>query len=173
MSKMKRREFLIGGATAAAGLTLFNRNLRAAVAAARQSGKPMLTEGSLNSFISANPVNTPKGHQVLTEAGANLEAFAEKHFTLTAEQRRELATISPEDRKKLADAIEQARSENKLLKVRIVNSRASLEKQRFSEADHSLPMKTTTISIGISIFGKEVGITFTKETKDDPKPKQS
>jgi hypothetical protein len=165
---MKRREFLVGGATAVVGLTCLSRNLRAALAQARLSGKPLLTEGNLNEFIKSNPLSTPKGQQVFAEAGSRLEAFATRHFYLTEEQRRELATISAEDRRKLAGAIEQARKEGKQLKVRIVSGRASLDRQRFSEADHSMPLKTTTIHIGIEIFGKDIGITFSKETKDDP-----
>lgn len=166
---MKRREFLVGGATAVVGLTCLSKNLRAALAQARLSGKPLLTEGNLNELIKSNPLSTPKGQQVFAEAGSNLEAFTARHFYLTEEQRRELATISAEDRRKLAAAIEQARKEGKQLKVRIISSRASLDRHDFSAADHAIPLKTTTIHIGIEVFGKEIGITFTKETKDDNK----
>ena len=170
MSKMKRREFLFVGATAAVGLTCLGKNLKAALAEARLAGKPLLTEANLNAFITANPLSTPKGQQVFAEAGSNLEAFAVRHFYLTPEQRRELATISAEDRRKLAGAIEQARREGKQLRVRITSSsRASLDSQSYSEADHSMPLSKIVIHIGVEIFGKDIGVTFTKEKDDDKK----
>jgi hypothetical protein len=165
MSKMKRREFLAVGATAAVGLSLFNKNVRAALAAARQAGKPMLTERNLNSFVKANPPHTQKGQEVFAEAASNLDGFVEKYFHLTDEQRRELATISPEDRKKLTDTIEQARKEKKPIKFSIVSR--TVGKSRLAHAPYPVPMKSTTISIGVTAFGSFFGVKFTKETTDD------
>ncbi len=167
MSKMKRREFLVVGATAAVGLTCLSKNLKAALKEAQLSGKPLLTEANINALIQANPLSTPKGQQIFAEAGSNLTTFAARHFYLTAEQRSELGTISAEDRRKLAEAIERARSEGKQLKVRIVTARASLETRHYSEADHSMPNSKTIIHIGFEIFGKDIGVTFTKEKTDD------
>lgn len=167
MSKMKRREFLVVSGAAAVGLTCLGTNLKAALAAARLAGKPLLTEANINAFIQANPLSTPKGQQVFAGAASNLSAFATKHFYLTAEQSSELATISAGDRRKLADAIERARNEGMQLKVRIVNNVASLGTERYTEADHSMPLSKIIIHIGIEIFGKDVGVTFTKEKSDD------
>lgn len=171
MSKMKRREFLVGGATGVAGLVFFNKTLRAAVAAARQANKPLLTERSLNAFTKSNSLRTAKGQRVFAEATNNLDAFIETHFHLTDEQRSELATISAEDRQKLIDAIQQAREKKLGLTVKIVGRRLGISSPKAGignrRMSHPVPLKTTTLSIGIRAFGQYIGITITKETKDD------
>lgn len=168
---MKRREFLVVSGAAAVGLTCLGTNLKAALAAARLAGKPLLTEANINAFIEAHPMSAPKGQAVFSEAATNLGAFVNKYFYITAEQRSELATISAADRKKLAQAIERARKEGMQLKVRIVNNAASLDQRHYSEADHSMPLSKIVIHIGVEIFGKDVGVTFTKEKSDDNKSK--
>lgn len=167
MSKMKRREFLVGGATAAVGLTLFSKNIRATLAAARQSGKPVLTANSLNALVKSNPPHTDKGQQIFAEAARDLDGFLDSHFHLTEEQRRELATISAEDRKKLSDVLERARAEKKPIKVTIASRRVGVTDRRMSHALNPEALKSTTISIGVTAFGSFFGIKITKETSDD------
>lgn len=168
MSNMKRREFLVGGATAAFGLTLFSKQIRAAVAAARQTGKPMLTEKNLNAFLKSNQPHTEKGQQVFADATRDLDGFLENRFSLTEEQRRELATISAADRKKLIDTIERARAEKKPINVTIARRTLPVRGSRMAHARVvPEPLRTTTISIGVTAFGSFFGIKITKETTDD------
>src|SRR6266705_3448916 len=126
MSKLKRREFIAGGATAAIGLTCLSKGIRTALAAAQRTGKPLLTEKNLNAFIKANSLRTRKGQGVSAEAIRDLNGFIRNNFHLTEAQGRELASLSAEDKSKLRDAIKDIREKKGSISVRIVPADGSL-----------------------------------------------
>lgn len=161
MTKLKRREFIVGGAGAVAGLTVFSQ-LRATLAAARSTGKPLLTESNLNAFARANPLTTTKGQSVSADAARNLESFISEHFTVTDEQRSELATISRADRQKIADIIQQARSKRGLMRIRIVDETASVGRKQPSSAHHAVPV-ARTITIGTEVAGNTFSVSAIKK----------
>jgi hypothetical protein len=138
MSKMKRREFIVGGATAAVGLTCLSKGIREAIAAAQRTGKPLLTENNLNAFIKANPLRLRKGQDVSAEAIRDLNGFIQRRFHLTEAQSRELASLSAEDKSKLTDAIKDMRAKKGSISVRIVPAGSGAE-QDLREAHHAVP----------------------------------
>jgi hypothetical protein len=150
MSKLKRREFLVGGATAVVGLTLFSKNVRATLSAAQQAGKPLLTEKSLNTFIKANSLRTQKGQSLSAEAARDINGFIQEHFYLTEAQRTELAALSAEDQREIADAIQKAREKKGRISVRITPLRASNagSRQFATEANHPMPMRIKIVATG-------------------------
>src|SRR5207245_8723788 len=138
MSKLKRREFIAGGATAAIGLTCLSKGIRTALAAAQRTGKPLLTEKNLNAFIKANSLRTRKGQDVSAEAIRDLNGFIRNNFHLTEAQGRELASLSAEDKSKLRDAIKDMREKKGSISVRIVSAGGG-EGQELREAHHAVP----------------------------------
>lgn len=166
MSKLKRREFLVGGATAIVGLTYF-KDIKAALAAARRSGKPLLTEKSLNDFIRANPLSKPKGQRLGAEAARDPVSFINKYFSLTKAQAKELASLDEADKTKLKDAIQEARAQKGKITASIISPRASNDRQSIfaAEANHLVPMKIKIdITGGRTDDGWEIKITVSKES---------
>ena len=140
MSKMKRREFIVGGATAAVGLTCLSKGIRAALAAAQKAGKPLLTEKSLNAYIKGNSLRTQRGQSLGAEAIRDLNGFIQGRFHLTEAQSRELASLSAEDKSKLTDAIKDMREKKGSISVRIVPAGRSSQEQDLREAHHAVPV---------------------------------
>jgi len=94
--KMNRRELLgrgLMGAAALAGYSCFG--LKAAMAAAKKNGKPLFSPEALNDLFPAKLNADYK--KLLTEAHSDPQAFVRNHFTLTPDQEKSLAALTPAD----------------------------------------------------------------------------
>jgi predicted sulfurtransferase len=164
MSKVKRREFIVGGAAAVVGLTCLSKDLRAALAQAERMGKPLLTEKNLNGFIKANSLQRQKGQILSSDAVRDLDGFVQKHFYLTEAQRREFASLSVEDKKRITNAIDEARAKKGQVTARFVSARASNANLRLREAHHAMPRTKIEITGGYNNdHGWHVVITVSKD----------
>jgi hypothetical protein len=118
-TKLARRQFLKDGslATATIGLGFFSFGAwRTALAQARQTGKPLLTEQNLNALI---PKDSAAFKRFAGEVKRDLPGFLRGRFTLTAAQESELATLTQADRELIKKAIAVAEEDGALLTVSI------------------------------------------------------
>jgi hypothetical protein len=95
-NKMNRRELLgtaLTGAAVLVGYSCFG--LKDAMAAAKKSGKPLFSPEALNALFPAQPNADYK--RLLTEAQSDPQAFVRNHFTLTSDQEKSLAALTPAD----------------------------------------------------------------------------
>ena len=106
--KLDRRDFI--RTTALLGACFADpRALRAALANARLQGKPLLTQKSLNTFLTdAHKLNAATKKQMATEAKANMAAFLAKHFALTDTQKQVVNGYTAKDKEVLRNAIDTA-----------------------------------------------------------------
>lgn len=113
---LNRRQFLKQTAGIAVVAGLFSPYLLPeALAAARKSGKPLLTPQDFERSI-PQP-GTPEFHQHIAAAKQNLRAYFEQNFYLTQQQRDAIDGLSAADREKLNQALDTA--EKRKLKIRV------------------------------------------------------
>ncbi|MBS1807335.1 MAG: hypothetical protein JST84_03980 [Acidobacteria bacterium] len=116
--KVNRREFVKGGVTTAAiGMSCLKFGLKEALAAARDTGKPILTERNLNSFITKNAANI---QALAAEAKRDLKGFISNRFTLTPAQETFLDSISKEDIEKLNKGLKMIEEKGGTVKIRFI-----------------------------------------------------
>jgi hypothetical protein len=87
--KVSRREFVRSGLSAALIGTCLSQGLEEAMAAARQTGKPLLTEKSLNRLFA----NAVTNKALAAEAAQDVKGFLHKRFTLAELQTKQIALI--------------------------------------------------------------------------------
>lgn len=93
--KMDRRDFMKSGATGAiVGLASLRLGLKEARAQAKQTGKPVLTDRSVNSLFS---IGGSKSSELAAEARRDVRGFVKSRFTLTGAQERQLESLSAEE----------------------------------------------------------------------------
>ena len=91
-NKMDRRKFMNNATGAIIGLSALGLGLKETLAQARLTGKPMLTEESLNGIFSAS--NQRSATSALAEAKQDVKGFIRKKFTLTPSQEKGLDSLS-------------------------------------------------------------------------------
>lgn len=101
---LRRRDFLVVTAGGLGCLAL--GGVREALARARQTGKPLLTDTSLNRFILQARANPKIYQQYAGMAEKDLYAFLSKNFTLTDAQSYSIRNLSKENTATLDKAID-------------------------------------------------------------------
>ena len=107
---LPRRDFLKSAAAAAFVGTCLETDFREAIAAAKQAGKPMLTEKGINDFIASK--SKEQLRPLMEEARHDLRAFIRKHFYVAPQQEKELTALDEADIRKLNDALGTALKQN-------------------------------------------------------------
>lgn len=93
--KIDRREFMKSGATGAiVGLSALRLGLREARAEAAQTGKPVLTDRSLNALFAKGGSKTSA---LAAEAKRDVRSFVKSRYTLTRAQEQQLESLSQEE----------------------------------------------------------------------------
>ncbi len=101
---LRRRDFLVVTAGGLGCLAL--GGVREALARARQTGKPLLTDTSLNRFILEARANPKIYQQYAGMAEKDLYAFLSKNFTLTEAQSYSIRHLTKENTATLTKAID-------------------------------------------------------------------
>ena len=123
----ERRRFIQTVAVLGAGVCLADPGvMRAAVLAARNSGKMVLTEATLNTFIQSIFTKPPVvRQQMLAQAKTNFSAFINTYFTLTPAQQQSINSLSTgANLTTLQQLIDQAAATNKPVHVSITQAQA-------------------------------------------------
>lgn len=123
----ERRRFIQTVAVLGAGVCLADPGvMRAAVLAARNSGKMVLTEATLNTFIQSIFTKPPVvRQQMLAQAKTNFSAFINTYFTLTPAQQQSVNSLSTgANLTTLQQLIDQAAATNKPVHVSITQAPA-------------------------------------------------
>ena len=146
-SKIARRAFLKNGSTATlVAVFLSSVDVRGAIAQARSAGKPLLTENNLNRFIRANPPKSKTGQLLGREALQDLPEFIRGHFSLTATQQEELASLTQEQLKQLYDALSKIIKQRGELQIKIMlDARASHGGEIYRNASFAEPLGAAAI----------------------------
>lgn len=115
-----RRKFLKGTAFGLGCLSL--GGLKEALALERASGKPLLTDKSLNSFIQNAYTNKNKAvyTNLAREARANIKTFLPKYFTLTPAQADAIKNLSFQNISELNKGIDLVINKRTLLATKFV-----------------------------------------------------
>jgi hypothetical protein len=92
MDRFSRRSLLKGSGVFVGCLAL--GGVREALARARQSGKPLLSDKAFNGFVRQQAENWLDYQRLASQAQQNLSAFLGRHFTLTAAQKSALSTVT-------------------------------------------------------------------------------
>ena len=115
-----RRRLLIHAASsvaAVAGAAIVSPasvlELEGLMSRARAAGSPPLTVATLNALL--RTASTQRDHALLNEARSDLKAFVRSHFTLTAKQEKDLASLTSRDVGALNAAIDAAIRENRVM----------------------------------------------------------
>ena len=112
------RRLFVAGAALGCFATMSAAALAQVRAAARQSGRPLLTAASLNAAI---PTPTdPRHSEVLLEAARDLRAFLHARFTLTEMQEAEIGSFTPTEMSGLQAVLRTAAAEHRRVSVTIV-----------------------------------------------------
>ena len=114
------RRFFATGAALGCFATMSAAAFAQVSAAARRSGRPLLTAASLNAAIPGP--NDPHHSEVLLEAAQDLRVFLRARFTLTASQEAEIASISAGQMQALQRGLRTAAAEHRAVSVTIVTS---------------------------------------------------
>ena len=124
--RISRRLFVTrAGVGAAVGAGCLRFGLPEAIAAAQAAGKPLLTQESLNSFLTAKAEQQPEFRRTLSEAQENLKDFVRSHFHLSPEQEAALDSMTLEQVNKVRQAVQEAVEKHYKVEVRFVaDSRA-------------------------------------------------
>lgn len=94
--KMTRRGLLGRALTGAVVLTGYScLGLKDALAVAKKSGKPVFSPEALDALFPAKPNDEYK--KLLTEAQSGPQSFVRNHFTLTPDQEKWFAALTPAD----------------------------------------------------------------------------
>ena len=180
-TKLARRQFLkdTGLTTAALGVGYFSFGAwRQAFAQARVTGRPVLTEQTLNTFI---PKERTTFKRLAAEAKRDLPAFVRSRFSLTAAQEREIDNLTPAEQSQIKKAIDLAEKEGVPLQVKIRRGgRLALRSSAPSNPSGLAPASFISappvalrlkIDIGLSRdpFGKINGISISVSKTDDNK----
>jgi len=120
-----RRVFLKNGAVAAAGAVIGLSSLGAvkeALAQAKLTGKPLLTESALNSVFSTGGANERSRMAALAEARQDVKRFIRNRFTLTPAQERQLDSLSTQRLESINRLLETAEKSNGTVIVKLGNA---------------------------------------------------
>jgi len=112
------RRLFVAGAALGCFATMSAAAFAQVRAAARQSGRPLLTAASLNAAI-PRPTD-PRHGEFLLEAARDLRAFLRARFTLTESQELEIASFSQGEISALQQALRTAAAEHRPVSVTIV-----------------------------------------------------
>jgi hypothetical protein len=177
-TQQARRQFLkdSGLATAALGIGFFSfGDWRKAFAQARVTGRPVLTEQTLNTFI---PKDRATFKRLAAEAKRDLPSFVRSRFSLTAAQEREIDGLTQVEQNQIRKAIEMAEKEGVPLRVNIRRGgRPGLRSSAPSSPSGLMPASFTSAApvalrlkfdIGLSRdpFGKINGISISVSKTD-------
>ena len=106
---IERREFLKDVAkTSVIAVSCLSFGLKEALAQSKVTGKPLLTEKSLEAFILKASSNWRVYQKYTKEATYNLKGFINKHFTLTSEFEKNMNTMSNRDVASFTKIIQQS-----------------------------------------------------------------
>lgn len=116
-----RRDFIKTSAAGTAGviigLSSLSSGLKEAVAQARLTGKPLLTEEALNRVLSTGGANERSNVPALAEAKRDVKGFIRNRFTLTRAQDEQLELLSGERLKAINGLLQSAESSGGRLMV--------------------------------------------------------
>ena len=117
--KIDRRGFMISSASGAiVGLSCLSIGLKEALAQARQTGKPLLTEESLNNLFTVGGSNERSMVAArIVEAKQDVKGFIRSRFTLTPAQEAKLESLSAEQLETIRRLLESAEKTGTTLKV--------------------------------------------------------
>ena len=123
--QLDRRSFVTQSAGLVAGFGWLGsagslEGLRAALAAAMPSQKPVLTQESFNAFL-AEAGAADRGEAIAREAAADPRAFLEKHFTVEGNCERLVSTLSREDTAKITEAMQEGFAAHSEVKVDVAS----------------------------------------------------
>ena len=124
-TSVARREFVKNGAVAAATTVIGLSSLGAvkeALAQARVTGKPLLTESALNSLFSTDGANERSRMAAIAEARQDVKRFIRNRFTLTATQERRLDSMSPQQLESINRLLETAERTNGTVIIKLGNA---------------------------------------------------
>lgn len=102
----------------------YKQDLRATIAQASETGKPLLTQKNINLSIPINP-RSPEFNKLVQEAQSDLKTFIPNRFSLTPRQLQGLKALNREDLAKVQDAIKDAQKTGTPLRVRFLPSDSS------------------------------------------------
>lgn len=139
-----RRDFLRAAGLTALGagcfLSMSPNELRALMARAAASSKPLLTETSLNTYIASIP--KPQRQLVGQQALSGLSAFLNAHFTVSATQQAAINSLSGPELAKIEGAIRDAIAKDKQLDVKLPRAVAHMQKQSNSNPKASVDVNS-------------------------------
>ena len=107
MKQVSRRDFVRAGLSAALLGTCLSQGLEEALAQAQQTGKPVLTEKSLNRLFA----NAEANKAVAADAARDVKGFLREKFTLTELQAKEIALLPTSKINELQAALKQVAAE--------------------------------------------------------------
>jgi hypothetical protein len=127
-----RREFLKTGAGVAVGVGCFTRaELKEALAQAKVTGKPLLTEANINSHIAFSATAAPerRDHQAFAEQVREFKrdskGYITKHFYATPNQLKEFESLGRNTMNELYEALDRCVRERLPFQVRILQGRSN------------------------------------------------
>ena len=139
-----RRNFLKAAGLTALGagcfLSMSPQELRALVAKAAASSKPLLTQASLNGYIASVPKS--QRQQVAQQAMNGLSAFLNAHFTVAAPQQAAINSLGGPDLAKIEGAIRDAIAKDKQLDIKLPKEVAHMQKQSNSNPKASVDVNS-------------------------------
>ena len=99
-TEIDRRTFVRGGLTAVIGLSCLSEGLTEALALARTTNKPVLTERSLNRLFSQSR-GKGKLRELVAQVRPDIKGWLTSTFTLTSAQQRATSSLTTEQLGKL------------------------------------------------------------------------
>ena len=166
-NKPGRRDFLKSAAAVAlVGGTCLGTGLKQAMAKAKKTGKPLLSEKSLNEFIESKP--KAELRRLMEEAHGDVRAFIRKYFYVAPEQEKELAAVPEAELLRVSEGLQKALKENLKPQAKFVTAKSGPTP---AGKIHAAAAANQTLHIGISVLGHEfLSITVEKPAKATTKP---
>ena len=152
---INRREFFISTAIGVGCLSL--GGVREALAQVKVTGKPLLTDKSLNDLVQKAFKSRDKAFytNLLNKAKANINDFLSKYFTLTSTQAYLIKNLSRENIKEINKGIEMAVRNREPIFTKFVGAPTKGTVKLTAKVSHKGPSGggggSTTGSVGVEI----------------------
>ncbi|HZS47119.1 MAG TPA: twin-arginine translocation signal domain-containing protein [Blastocatellia bacterium] len=155
----ERRNFLkvAGSAALAAGCfaAMSTTEIRALVAVAAATNKPLLTEKNLNDFIKSIPNSDRQSYA--NKAFTDLKGFLNDHFTLSTTQQSQIDELKGQSLLKLEQGVRDAIQNNKALQIKLPVPRAQAMMPKNQQSN---PNRTAAVEVGGDVNVNVVTINY-------------
>ena len=151
---LSRERFLSIVAAGTLGAEIFNvSGLRAAVLEMRLTGKPVLSQASLNALVPAVPNDAY--YAMIRKAAADPKAFVLSHFAVTEKQRARLDAMTPQDVATIRTALTHAVNNHLRFKSDCGAGELRGEKISSSPSYSAVAMRLNTVAVGQQRVGAQ------------------